>query len=89
MFHHQQAGGAALLAPLFGDDEHHREPAGGCAPPHPAVDSMARREDGVTLGGVFVPRDTEKSFRKIKGYRDLWMLKAILNPQPGWQQEAA
>ncbi len=23
---------------------------------------------------------TEKSFRKIQGYRDLWMLKAVLNP---------
>ena len=24
--------------------------------------------------------DTEKSFRKIMGYKDLWMLDAILNP---------
>lgn len=23
---------------------------------------------------------TEKNFRKIQGYRDLWMLKAVLNP---------
>ena len=23
---------------------------------------------------------TEKSFRKIQGYRDLWMLIAVLNP---------
>ena len=24
--------------------------------------------------------DTEKSFRKIMGYQDLWMLDAVLNP---------
>jgi hypothetical protein len=23
---------------------------------------------------------TEKNFRKIQGYRDLWMLKAVLHP---------
>ena len=23
---------------------------------------------------------TEKNFRKIQGYRDLWMLKTVLNP---------
>ena len=33
--------------------------------------------------------DTEKSFRKIMGYRDLWMLEAILNPKTGSRQEAA
>ena len=35
---------------------------------------------------------TEKSFRKIQGYRDLWMLKAVLEPagkqnQPPLMQE--
>jgi len=33
--------------------------------------------------------DAEKSFRKIMGYRDLWMLDAILNPASSSQQEAA
>ena len=33
--------------------------------------------------------DAEKSFRKIMGSRDPWMLKAILNPTTGSQQEAA
>jgi hypothetical protein len=33
--------------------------------------------------------DAEKSFRKIMGYRDLWMLDAILNPATSSQQEAA
>lgn len=33
--------------------------------------------------------DTEKSFRKIMGYRDLWMLDAILNPATSPRQEAA
>ena len=33
--------------------------------------------------------DAEKSFRKIMGSRDLWMLKAILSPTTGSQQEAA
>ncbi len=33
--------------------------------------------------------DAEKSFRKIMGYRDLWMLQALLNPQAGHKKEAA
>ena len=33
--------------------------------------------------------DAEKSFRKIMGYRDLWMLDAILNPASSSQEEAA
>lgn len=33
--------------------------------------------------------DAEKSFRKIIGYRDLWMLDAILNPATSPQQEVA
>jgi len=33
---------------------------------------------------------TEKSFRKIQGYRDLWMLKAVLNQtQSAVQQQVA
>jgi hypothetical protein len=33
---------------------------------------------------------TEKSFRKIMGYRDLWMLKAALDRNGAWaQQEVA
>ena len=33
--------------------------------------------------------DTEKSFRKIMGYKDLWMLDAILNPTNTTQPKAA
>lgn len=33
--------------------------------------------------------DTERSFRKIMGYKDLWMLEAILNPTDAAQSEAA
>ena len=33
--------------------------------------------------------DAEKSFRKIMGYRDLWILDAILNPATSSQQEVA
>lgn len=33
--------------------------------------------------------DTEKSFRKIMGYKDLWMLDAVLNPADATQSEAA
>ena len=33
--------------------------------------------------------DAEKSFRKIIGYRDLWMLGPMLNPVSGSQNEAA
>ena len=33
--------------------------------------------------------DAEKNFRKIMGYRDLWMLDKILNPASSSQQEAA
>ena len=33
--------------------------------------------------------DAEKSFRKIIGYRDLWMLDAVLNPVAATQNEAA
>ena len=31
--------------------------------------------------------DTEKSFRKIMGYKDLWMLDAILNPAKAHSQQ--
>jgi transposase-like protein len=33
--------------------------------------------------------DTEKSFRKIMGYKDLWMLDAVLNPTNTTQPKAA
>ena len=33
--------------------------------------------------------DTEKSFRKIMGYKDLWMLDAILNPAKATAAKAA
>ena len=33
--------------------------------------------------------DTEKSFRKIMGYKDLWMLDAILNPASATGSKAA
>ena len=33
--------------------------------------------------------DTEKSFRKIMGYKDLWMLDAILNPANATASKAA
>ena len=33
--------------------------------------------------------DTEKSFRKIMGYKDLWMLDAILNPANATDSKAA
>jgi hypothetical protein len=29
---------------------------------------------------------TEKNFRKIQGYRDPWMLKAVLNPSAEQKQ---
>ena len=34
-------------------------------------------------------RDTEKSFRKIMGYKDLWMLDAVLNPTDATQSKVA
>ena len=33
--------------------------------------------------------DTEKSFRKIMGYKDLWMLNAVLNPTDATKPKAA
>jgi hypothetical protein len=33
--------------------------------------------------------DTEKNFRKIMGYKDLWMLDAILNPAKATAAKAA
>ena len=43
-------------------------------------DPLEGRGHGVSLGhAAFL--DTEKSFRKIMGYKDLWMLDAILNCQ--------
>ena len=33
--------------------------------------------------------DTEKSFRKIMGYKDLWMLDAVLNPTDATQSKVA
>ena len=33
--------------------------------------------------------DTEKSFRKIMGYKDLWMLDAVLNPTDATQPKVA
>ncbi len=33
--------------------------------------------------------DTEKNFRKIMGYKDLWMLDAVLNPTATAHQNAA
>ena len=43
------------------------------------VTPLARRRDGQALGAAAAFLDAEKSFRRILGYRDLWMLEAVLN----------
>ena len=52
-----------------GDDQHRRESERRRAAEDTARDAL--EEDFL---------DTEKNFRKIMGYKDLWMLDAVLNP---------
>ena len=79
---------AEPLAPP-GLDERHRKPAQRRAVAHPQGLPLARREDGAALGcrpsaeGLM----TGQNFRKIMGYRDMWILKGALGrkgvlPQP-------
>ncbi len=50
---------------------------------------LARRSDGVALAAAAY-LITEKSFRKIQGYQDLWMLQALLDEtQTAVQQQVA
>lgn len=66
--------------------------------PHPSADGrLRRRRLGRWRNGQMVLRwaaaallETEKNFRKIMGYRDLWMLEAALDLNGGLlQQEVA
>jgi putative transposase len=75
-FNHQPSGAPAHTASLFGDHECDRELAVGCAPANWAHMSLASQH-AATLGGSRL-LGTEKHFRRIMGYRELWALKVIL-----------
>jgi hypothetical protein len=79
--HGQPSGFVANPFALPGLDQRHRKPAQRRAVAHPQGLPLARREDGAAPA----KRDaaallmTEQNFRKIMGYRDLWMLKGALD----------
>src|SRR5439155_25492534 len=78
VFHDQPAGCASLAASLSGHHQRHRES-------HAGVRMRTRRvcrwrDSGMVkrwMASALLA--TEKNFRKIMGYRDLWTLDAILN----------
>jgi hypothetical protein len=77
MLHHEPVGSAAFAASLPGDHQHHREPE--------RRGRIRTRRVCHWQNGAMVRRwmafaflRTEKNFRKIMGYRDLWALEAIL-----------
>jgi ribosomal protein S18 len=79
VFHDQPAACAILTASLFGHHQSHRES------PYAGVSMRTRRvcrwrDSGMVkrwMASALLA--TEKNFRKIMGYRDLWTLDAILN----------
>jgi len=76
VFHHQLIASSSFFASLFGYDKCNRKLTVGSTVVHPSRVSLARRHARALVAAAFLP--TEKNFRRIMGYRDLWALKAIL-----------